>query len=128
MLNLSQRLILGCTLLACLTIGLAVGERHALAAAGQRGLMYSFMAAAIVVAITTVLVVLRPVHRLARDAQRIAQGNLEHRVEWDSRDDFGVIAERTEPHRGPAARSARHRGRTAADGVPALRRGAAIDL
>ncbi len=92
MLNLSQRLILGCTLLACLTIGLAVGERHALAAAGQRGLMYSFMAAAIVVAITTVLVVLRPVHRLARDAQRIVQGNLEHRVEWEGRDDFGVIA------------------------------------
>ena len=29
---------------------------------------------------------------LARDARRIAQGNLEHRVEWSSRDDFGVIA------------------------------------
>jgi NtrC-family two-component system sensor histidine kinase KinB len=29
---------------------------------------------------------------LARDAQRIAQGNLEHRVEWHSRDSFGVIA------------------------------------
>jgi NtrC-family two-component system sensor histidine kinase KinB len=29
---------------------------------------------------------------LARDAHRIAQGNLEHRVEWSSRDSFGVIA------------------------------------
>ena len=29
---------------------------------------------------------------LARDARRIAQGNVEHRVEWSSRDDFGVIA------------------------------------
>jgi signal transduction histidine kinase len=29
---------------------------------------------------------------LARDAQRIAQGNLEHRIEWHSRDSFGVIA------------------------------------
>jgi signal transduction histidine kinase len=29
---------------------------------------------------------------LARDTRRIAQGNLEHRVEWRSHDDFGVIA------------------------------------
>ena len=29
---------------------------------------------------------------LARDAHRIAQGNLEHRVEWHSRDGFGQIA------------------------------------
>ena len=35
---------------------------------------------------------LRPIRMLARDAHRIAQGNLEHRVEWSSRDDFGVIA------------------------------------
>jgi two-component system, NtrC family, sensor histidine kinase KinB len=92
MLNLSQRLILGCTLLACLTIGLAVAERHALAAAGQRGLMYGLIAVAILVAIATVFFVLRPVNKLAHDAQRIAQGNLEHRVEWEGRDDFGVIA------------------------------------
>ena len=39
-----------------------------------------------------ILVVLRPIHMLARDAHRIAQGNLEHRVEWSSRDDFGIIA------------------------------------
>ena len=29
---------------------------------------------------------------LARDAHRIAQGDLEHRVEWHSRDGFGQIA------------------------------------
>jgi len=92
MLTLSQRLILGCTLLACLTIGLAVAGRHALGAAGQQRLVFGFIAAAVVAAIATVLVVLRPVHKLARDAQRIAEGNLEHRVEWNGRDDFGVIA------------------------------------
>jgi signal transduction histidine kinase len=40
----------------------------------------------------TIYFVLRPVDTLARDAHRIAQGNLEHRVEWSSRDSFGVIA------------------------------------
>ncbi len=92
MLNLSQRLILGCTLLACLAIGLAIAGRHALGGAGQEGLIYGYIAAAVVVATATIFVVLRPVHKLARDAQRIAQGNLEHRVEWKGRDDFGVIA------------------------------------
>jgi signal transduction histidine kinase len=29
---------------------------------------------------------------VAKDARRIAQGNLEHRVEWSGRDDFGLIA------------------------------------
>jgi signal transduction histidine kinase len=29
---------------------------------------------------------------LARDTHRIVQGNLEHRVEWSSRDSFGVLA------------------------------------
>ena len=33
-----------------------------------------------------------PVRSLARDARKIAQGNLEHRVEWSSRDSFGAIA------------------------------------
>ncbi len=40
----------------------------------------------------TVYFVLRPIRLLARDAHRIAQGNLEHRVEWSSRDDFGILA------------------------------------
>ena len=39
-----------------------------------------------------VFAVLRPIHNLARDTRKIAQGNLEHRVEWSSRNDFGVVA------------------------------------
>jgi signal transduction histidine kinase len=92
MLNLSQRLILGCVLLACLTAGLVAVTHKAVAAAGQSGTAYMFMLAAFVVELGTIYLVLRPIHRVARDAHRIAQGNLEHRVEWSSRDDFGVIA------------------------------------
>ena len=35
---------------------------------------------------------LLPVRSLARDTRKIAQGNLEHRVEWSSRDSFGAVA------------------------------------
>ena len=92
MLNLSQRLILGCVLLACLTAGLVVVTHSALAAAGQSRIAYIFVFAAVVIEVGTVYFVLRPIRMLARDARRIAQGNLEHLVEWSSRDDFGVIA------------------------------------
>ena len=63
-----------------------------MAAAGQSGTAYFFLLAALLVEIATIYFVLRPIRTLARDAHRIAQGNLEHRVEWSSRDDFGVIA------------------------------------
>jgi nitrogen fixation/metabolism regulation signal transduction histidine kinase len=92
MLNLTQRLILGCVLLGCLTVGLVVATHKALVAAAQLHLAYAVIAAVVVVAAATLFFVLRPIHMLARDAQRIAQGNLEHRVEWSSRDSFGVIA------------------------------------
>ena len=92
MLNLSQRLILGCVLLACLTVGLVAFTHSALVAAGQSRIAYIFVIAAAVIELGTVYFVLRPIRMLARDAHRIAQGNLEHRVEWSSRDDFGVIA------------------------------------
>jgi NtrC-family two-component system sensor histidine kinase KinB len=92
MLNLSQRLILGCMLLACLTLGLVALTHRALAAAGQTSLGYAFILVALLVEIGTVYFVLNPIRMLARDAQRIAQGNLEHRVEWSSRDNFGVLA------------------------------------
>ena len=92
MLNLSQRLILGCVLLACLTVGLVAVTHKALAAAGQSSIAYIFILAALVVEVGTIYFVLRPIHLVSRDAHRIAQGNLEHRVEWTSRDDFGVIA------------------------------------
>jgi len=92
MLNLTQRLILGCVLLAGLTIGLVAATHNAVAAAGQSSLAYMFILAALLVESGTVFFVLRPIHMLARDAHKIAQGNLEHRVEWSSRDDFGKLA------------------------------------
>jgi len=92
MLTLSQRLILGCALLACLTLGLLGMTHRALAAAGQLRLAWAFVVAAILVEIVTVYLVLIPIRTVARDAHKIAQGNLEHRTTWNSRDDFGVIA------------------------------------
>jgi len=49
MLNLSQRLILGCVLLAGLTVGLVALTHRALEASGQSMLAYGFMLAALVV-------------------------------------------------------------------------------
>jgi signal transduction histidine kinase len=92
MLNLSQRLILGCTLLVGLTAGLVIMTRQALAAAGQSKLAWLMVAAAVIVAVATISFVLRPIGQLARDARRIAEGNLEHRAEWNSHDNFGRIA------------------------------------
>jgi signal transduction histidine kinase len=92
MLNLAQRLILGCVLLAGLTIALAAATHHALIAAGQSTLAIIFSLLAVLVATATILFVLVPIQSLARDARKIGQGNLEHRAEWSSRDSFGAIA------------------------------------
>jgi NtrC-family two-component system sensor histidine kinase KinB len=92
MLNLAQRLILGCVLLAALMVGLVTATHRALQAAGQLGLAWAFVAIAILVSVVTVYLVLRPIHRLATDAHKIAQGNLDYRTDWNSRDDFGVLA------------------------------------
>jgi signal transduction histidine kinase len=92
MLNLSQRLILGCVLLVCLTGWLAFAAHRALAASGHPGMAYIVLSAAAIVGAGTIFSVLRPIQMLALDAHRIAQGNLDHRVEWSSRDSFGVIA------------------------------------
>jgi two-component system, NtrC family, sensor histidine kinase KinB len=92
MLNLTQRLVLGCVLLGCLLVWLVAVTHKTLAASGQLRFAFLVIAAAVVVAAGTIYFVLRPLSTLARDAQRIAQGNLEHRVEWRSRDSFGVIA------------------------------------
>jgi NtrC-family two-component system sensor histidine kinase KinB len=92
MLNLSQRLILGCLLLAGVTAGLIAMTHRALAAAGETRLAWGFVAAAILVAALTIYTVLTPIRQVARDAHKIAQGNLEYRTAWKSRDDFGVIA------------------------------------
>ena len=92
MLNLSQRLILGCVVVAGLLLGLLGLTHRVLAAAGEMRLAWALVLAAIAVELVTVFFVLRPIARLAEDAHKIAQGNLEHRTEWKSRDDFGVIA------------------------------------
>jgi signal transduction histidine kinase len=91
MLNLTQRLILGCVLLACLTVGLVAATHRALAAAGQSGLAFAFVLAALLIELGIVYFVLHPIRTLARDAHRIAEGNLEHPVECGSSDDFGVL-------------------------------------
>jgi signal transduction histidine kinase/flagellar biosynthesis protein FliQ len=92
MLNLSQRLIVGCVVLAGLTVGLVVVAHHALIASGQFTFAYILAIVALLVAAGTIYFVLHPIHILAHYTRQIAQGNLEHRVEWSSRDDFGVIA------------------------------------
>ena len=92
MLNLSQRLILGCLLLAATTVGLLVAVRSALSAAGAWSLGVALAVCALLLCAATIYSVLQPIHRLARDIKMIAQGNLEHRVDWISRDAFGAIA------------------------------------
>lgn len=92
MLNLTQRLLLGCVLLAGLTIWLAVAAYEPLVAAGRHLLAIALPIAAVAVAIATILLVLQPIRSLARDTKRIAQGNLEHRTDRSGRDSFGVIA------------------------------------
>jgi len=92
MLNLKQRLLAGCSLLGCLTLGLVAVAHQSLAAAGQLRLACGFVVLALLVEIATVYFVLQPIRQLARDAHRIAQGNLEHHIEWASRDDFGTLA------------------------------------
>ena len=92
MLNLSQRLILGCVLLAALLAGLVLAARHALAASGQFGLALALVAASILIACATIYLVLQPIRMVARDARKIAQGAMEQRVEWSGHDDFGQIA------------------------------------
>ena len=92
MLNLAQRLILGCVLLIGLTVGLVALTHRSLAAAGHATVAYVFALAALVIGVGTIYFVLRPIQMVARDAKKIAHGSMEHCVEWSSRDDFGLIA------------------------------------
>ena len=92
MLNLTQRLLLGCVVIAALAVGLVAITHRALAAAGDSFISVAFIVSIVLVEIATVILVLHPIKMLADDAKKIASGNLEHRVEWSSRDDFGVIA------------------------------------
>ena len=54
MLNLTQRLILGCVLLGCLTVGLVAVTHKALAASGQLHLAYVAAVAASLIAAATI--------------------------------------------------------------------------
>src|SRR5579863_8448195 len=92
MLTLTQRLILGCAILAGLTVWLGIAAHKALAVAGHATLAYALPVAAVLAAIATAVAVLTPIHTLARDTRRIAQGNLEHRSEISGRDSFGAVA------------------------------------
>jgi signal transduction histidine kinase len=92
MLNVTQRLILGCAILAALTIWLGVEAHQVLAAAGHSQISIALPIAAVAVAMATVALVLQPIRSLARDTHKIAEGNLEHRTERASRDSVGQIA------------------------------------
>jgi signal transduction histidine kinase len=92
MLNLTQRLILGCVVIAALAVWLVAATHRALAAAGQMHLAVALLTSLILVEVATVMLVLHPIRMLAADARKIARGNLEHRVEWGGHDSFGEIA------------------------------------
>jgi NtrC-family two-component system sensor histidine kinase KinB len=92
MLNLTQRLILGCVVIAALAVCLVVLTHRALAATGQLYFAVALLACLVLVELATAMLVLRPIRMLADDARKIARGSLEHRVEWSGRDSFGEIA------------------------------------
>ena len=74
MFNLTQRLILGCVVLAGLTLGLVVLTHRALAAAGESGLGYVFAFASLVIAAATIYLVLWPIHSMAKDVKEDRPG------------------------------------------------------
>ncbi len=92
MLNLTQRLTLGCTFLAALTVWLGILAHRPLSASGYGWIAWVLPVAAVVAAIVTIAAVLLPIRGLARDTRRIAQGDQEHRTDRTGRDSFGEIA------------------------------------
>ncbi len=93
MLNLSQRLIFGSVLVAGIAIALAVWVHRLLLSAGKISAWPLALAlGAVGILALTLLFVLRPISGLARDARRIAQGDLDHRIEWSGRDALGILA------------------------------------
>jgi signal transduction histidine kinase len=98
--NFTQRLTLGCTVLVALSLTLAVWVHRELAPAGSSAhttrsllILWALSGAATLTACLTLYFVLSPVTQLAKDIRRIAQGDLAHRTEWNSRDSFGQIAQ-----------------------------------
>ena len=104
MLNLTQRLTLGCVVLVALSLTLAVWVHRELAPLGAAAghttksllILWTLSGAAILVAAGTLIFVLQPIRQLSRDVRRIASGDLAHRTEWNSLgkspDSFGIIA------------------------------------
>lgn len=92
MLNLTQRLILGCVLIAALAVILVAAFHRDLAAVGELRAAVTLLVSLLLIEVATVVLVLQPIRAVARDARKIAQGNLDHRVEWGGHDNFGVIA------------------------------------
>jgi NtrC-family two-component system sensor histidine kinase KinB len=101
MLNLTQRLTLGCVLLVALSLTLAVWVHRELVPAGAAGghaplILWLLSGSAILVATGTLILVLRPIEQVSKDIRRIASGDLEHRSEWGignkGHDSFGIIA------------------------------------
>ena len=92
MLNLTQRLILGCVLIAALAVILVAAFHRDLAAVGELRAAVTLLVSLLLIEVATVVLVLQPIRAVARDARKIAQGNLDHRVEWGGHDSFGVIA------------------------------------
>jgi len=101
LLNLTQRLMLGCLLLVGLSLTLAVWVHRVLVpegAAHGRALLILWLlsGASILVAALTLVFVLRPIQQLSRDIRRIVSGDLSHRAEWGRHgtgsDSFGIIA------------------------------------
>ena len=50
------------------------------------------IATAIAISVVMVFFVVSPVRQTAKEARRIGQGDLQHRIEWRQKDDLGVIA------------------------------------
>ncbi len=86
MLNVTQRLILGCALMAAAAVWLGV------AASNHPTLAVALPAAIVLIAAGTIVAVLMPLRALARDVRKIAQGNLDHRSTWVARDSSGILA------------------------------------
>jgi signal transduction histidine kinase len=100
-LNLTQRLTLGCVLLAALSLTLAVWVHRVLVPEGKASghaalILWLLSGSAILVATATLIFVLRPIQQVSKDIRRIASGDLAHRSEWGvgakGRDSFGMIA------------------------------------
>ncbi len=98
MLNLTQRLTVGFTLLVALSLTLAIWVHRVLVPSGEAGghapvILWLLSGSAILVATLTLIYVLRPIQQLGRDIRRIASGDLTHRTEWGSavrsNDSFG---------------------------------------